>query len=60
MKTNKPKNIIKKDEFHCKYCDKEFDTIKGTKYHENMYCKNKENKSKNISNSGIFFCKNCG
>ena len=31
----------------CKYCDKEFETLKGVTYHENVYCKNKNISSKN-------------
>jgi len=32
--------------FCCSYCDKEFDTLKGATCHENLYCKNKNNKTK--------------
>ena len=32
--------------FCCSYCDKEFDTLKGATCHENLYCKNKNNKIK--------------
>jgi hypothetical protein len=32
--------------FSCSYCDKEFDTLKGATCHENLYCKNKNNKIK--------------
>jgi hypothetical protein len=31
--------------FCCSYCDKEFDTLKGVTYYENLYCKYKNNKS---------------
>lgn len=27
--------------FCCNYCNKDFNTLKGAKYHENFYCKNK-------------------
>jgi hypothetical protein len=37
----------------CEYCGKEFDTLKGTTYHENIYCKKKTSKSKNM-------CFRCG
>jgi hypothetical protein len=29
--------------YKCKYCFKEFDTIKGAKFHENMHCQIKKN-----------------
>ncbi len=32
--------------FYCEYCNKEFETEKGAKYHENFYCK--KNPKKNI------------
>jgi hypothetical protein len=28
--------------FNCRYCNKEFETSKGTLFHENIYCKNKK------------------
>jgi hypothetical protein len=28
----------------CRYCNKEFETLKGVTCHENLYCKNKNNK----------------
>ena len=31
--------------FCCNYCDKEFDTLKGVTFHENLYCKNKNIKT---------------
>ncbi len=46
-KTTITGNIIEDDEkeiFCCSYCNKEFDTIKGAKTHENLYCKSKTNK----------------
>ena len=38
--------------FNCKYCDKEFNKIRNKMYHENVICKNKNNKiiSNEISN----------
>ena len=48
--------------FCCEYCDKEFETEKGARYHENMYCKkknNKFNKSKNTIEKDVFCCKYC-
>ena len=41
--------------FNCSYCDKEFETLKGSTCHENLYCKEK-NKIKMTKNS----CYNCG
>lgn len=32
--------------FCCKYCGKEFDSLKGATFHENVYCKEKNNKPK--------------
>jgi len=32
--------------FCCSYCDKEFKTLKGATYHENVYCKHKNSTSK--------------
>ena len=43
----------------CSFCDKEFDTLKGAKYHENVYCKKKLSHKKtkdNITNA----CIKCG
>ncbi len=31
----------------CKYCNKEFDTLKGKTGHENLYCKQKNNTTTN-------------
>ena len=45
--------------FYCSYCNKEFDTLKGTMCHENLYCKHKNNKTKNIiSEKNV--CYRCG
>ena len=38
-----------KDVWCCSYCDKEFKTEKGAKFHENIYCKKKIN---NYGNQG--------
>jgi len=43
------------DVFCCSYCDKEFDTLKGATCHENLYCKNKNNKIKQKNT-----CYRCG
>ena len=34
-------NEVEEVVYSCSYCDKEFDTEKGAKFHENIYCKNK-------------------
>jgi len=41
--------------FLCSYCDKEFDTVKGVTCHDNLYCKNKNNKMKQKNK-----CYRCG
>jgi predicted GIY-YIG superfamily endonuclease len=45
--------------YQCSYCDKEFDTEKGAKFHENIYCKNK---TKSYGGGGIKSntCSRCG
>jgi predicted GIY-YIG superfamily endonuclease len=45
--------------FSCSYCDKEFETEKGVRFHENVYCRNK---SKNYGGGGIKYntCSRCG
>ena len=61
--------------FNCKYCNKEFASLKGTAYHEKLYCKNKPTNSKKeikepeinqvnlISSSSediiVYYCKYC-
>jgi len=55
--------------FNCKYCNKEFTSLKGTTYHENLHCKNKLTNSKKqiiepeISSSSediiVYCCKYC-
>jgi len=32
-------NLLIKEIFNCQYCNKNFDTQKGTTFHENFYCK---------------------
>ncbi len=47
--------------FSCAYCEKEFETLKGVRAHENLYCKNKtkfQTKTKTKSKSNI--CFRCG
>lgn len=68
-KTNIDKEIIESSEevsesseeeiivYCCNYCDKEFETVKGVKCHENLYCKHKNNKSTK-SNKNV--CYRCG
>jgi len=48
--------LNKKETFNCRYCDKEFETQKGTIFHENVHCKNK---NVNITKSSIT-CYRCG
>ena len=38
----------------CEYCDKEFDSLKGCTFHENVHCKKKYTKNKQI------VCYTCG
>ncbi len=40
----------------CEYCGKEFDTEKGAKYHENVYCKNKKHINKSVKQNKCFRC----
>ena len=42
--------------FCCSYCDKEFDTLKGATCHENLYCKNKNNKTKTETKNICYTC----
>ena len=47
------------DSWECSYCGKLFDTLKGAKYHENVYCKKKKlASSKTKSNTKA--CYRCG
>jgi hypothetical protein len=41
----------------CQYCGKQFDTKKGTQYHENMYCKKKK---KEKDGQNCYACKKPG
>ena len=43
--------------FCCSYCNKEFDTLKGATCHENLYCKNKNSKTKSKPKN---ICYRCG
>ena len=43
--------------FYCSYCDKEFDTLRGVTCHENLYCKNKNSKTKSKPKN---ICYRCG
>jgi len=51
-------NIEDSDEseevFFCSYCDKEFETLIGATYHENLYCKEKNKVI--ISENGCYIC----
>jgi cellular nucleic acid-binding protein len=40
--------------WYCEYCNKQFDTYKGCLFHENVYCKKKQKKTK--KNSNIINC----
>ncbi len=46
--------------FCCSYCDKEFDTLKGATCHENLYCKNKNNKTKSKPKNICYRCEREG
>lgn len=46
--------------FCCSYCDKEFDTLKGATCHENLYCKNKNNKNNKTKSKQKNICYRCG
>lgn len=49
------------DSWECSYCGKIFDTLKGTKYHENVYCKKKKlASSKTKTKSNTKACYRCG
>ena len=43
----------------CSYCNKEFDTLKGATCHENLYCKKKQNKKADTTDSKVV-CYKCG
>ena len=42
----------------CNYCNKEFDTLKGCTFHENVHCKKKHTHTQSNTNSVI--CYTCG
>ena len=42
--------------FNCKYCNKNFDSLKGVTCHENLYCKNKNSKTKPKPNNACYRC----
>jgi len=44
--------------FCCSYCNKEFDTLKGATCHENLYCKNNNNKNNKVNQKHT--CYRCG
>ena len=51
--------------FFCEYCGKEFDTLKGAAFHENVHCKKKYGrksykKSYSNSSSGCYRCGRSG
>ena len=56
--TNKCPN--KKETFNCRYCNKEFETQKGTIFHENVHCKSvpKKNECYRCGRSG-HYSNNC-
>lgn len=39
--------------FACSYCDKEFETLKGATFHENMYCKKKFTKTQSTTSRNM-------
>ena len=52
--------------FCCQYCDKEFETMKGATFHENLYCKEKNKIKKDINgdrlesdSEEVFCCQYC-
>ena len=48
-----------KNGWECSYCNKEFDTLKGAKFHENVYCKKKKS-LKNTKKKYSSTCYRCG
>jgi len=55
----------KKKVYACEYCDKEFDTLKGVKYHERVYCKIKCESDECSDESDyemveVYACEKCG
>jgi len=47
------------DAYCCRYCHKEFDTLKGATCHENLYCKKKQNKKASTTDNEVV-CYTCG
>ena len=61
IKTNIDNNInnlnnLNSEIFYCKYCNKEFDTLKGANCHENLYCKFKNHVQPKIKNDKCYRC----
>ncbi len=48
------------DIFCCSYCGKEFDSLKGAQYHENIYCKEKSKKQSGQEKDKCFRCGRAG
>ena len=46
--------------FNCSYCDKEFDTEKGKRFHENVYCRSKSIGGGKSSSVKYNACSRCG
>ena len=46
--------------FCCSYCDKEFETEKGARFHENVHCTMKNKKTKQTTKSSKNKCFRCG
>lgn len=46
--------------FSCSYCDKEFDTEKGKRFHENVYCRSKSIGGSKSSGVKYNTCSRCG
>ena len=46
--------------FSCSYCDKEFDTEKGKRFHENVYCRSKSIGGGKSSGLRYNTCSRCG
>jgi hypothetical protein len=44
----------------CSYCNKEFDTLRGATFHENVHCKNKYNKTNKTKIVDKNSCYRCG
>lgn len=46
--------------WNCSFCDKEFDSYKGAKFHENKYCKMNPSKNKTNKVKLKYTCYKCG